>query len=193
MDRPARRKNKILGGNILKLEKGGILIYGVHGICRVEDVRTEIFGQIKGEYYVLRPVYEEKETIYLPVQNEKLLSKVTELVSPEDILELVSLMPSEKDWIEDDRKRNDNYQKILEERDRTALAKTVKGLELRKQEMEKQGKRLHVWDEEMRKKALKMLYEEISLIFDLERKDLVGFLFSKVQVPVRSLLGAEDI
>ena len=174
----------------MELEKGEILIYGVHGICRVEDIRTEMFGQTKGKYYVLRPVYEEKETFYLPVENEKLLSKVTKLFSPEEIRELISLMPSEEDWIKDDRKRNDSYQKILEERDRRALVKTVKGLELRKQALEKQGKRLHVWDEEMRKKASKMLYEEISLIFELDRKDLVGFLFSKVEAPVRPLPGA---
>ncbi len=49
-------------------EVNDTVLYGIHGVCRIADIEEE-----KGaEYYVLRPVYDEKAKVFVPKGNERL-------------------------------------------------------------------------------------------------------------------------
>ena len=40
---------------------GDMVLYSVHGICRIEDKTQRDFGGQKQEYYMLKPVYTHRQ------------------------------------------------------------------------------------------------------------------------------------
>ena len=54
------------------LEPGQTVLYGTEGICTIEAIETLRIGGKRSKYYVLRPVYRTRATIYVPTDNELL-------------------------------------------------------------------------------------------------------------------------
>ena len=51
-------------------EKGDRLVYGVNGVCTVEEMRSlEIAPGSSRDYYVLRPLNDPKTTLSVPVDS----------------------------------------------------------------------------------------------------------------------------
>ena len=48
------------------LEPGQTVLYGTEGICTIEAIETLRIGGKRSKYYVLRPVYRTRATIYVP-------------------------------------------------------------------------------------------------------------------------------
>lgn len=61
------------------------VLYGMQGVCEVEDIAEKDFSGEKRMYYVLMPVYQSSSTIYIPVDNENSLSKMRKVLSAEEI------------------------------------------------------------------------------------------------------------
>ncbi len=49
---------------------GDTVSYGIHGVCLVEDIKTMDFGAAGEMYYVLKPIYDNKSTVYVPCEKE---------------------------------------------------------------------------------------------------------------------------
>ena len=107
------------------------VLYGTEGICVIEDIATRTFDRKTQEYYVLRPVYGNRSTIFVPTQNEKLCAKMRTLLSPEEIHDMIRAMPGvEPLWIENEAARKQAYGEILRGGDRRALVRLMKTLYL---------------------------------------------------------------
>ena len=70
------------------------VMYGSSGICRVTDIRKEKMGGIEREYYILKPAYDENSKVYVPVDSENLHKKIKNVLSPEEIYELIKMIKS---------------------------------------------------------------------------------------------------
>ena len=53
------------------------VFYGTTGVCVVDCVEKKKIGNMKKDYYVLKPVSQSSSTVFIPTDNEKLLLKVT--------------------------------------------------------------------------------------------------------------------
>ena len=55
---------------------GEYVSYGINGMCNIEDIRPMQLSQSveKMMYYILRPESNPKSTIFVPVNNQKLVS-----------------------------------------------------------------------------------------------------------------------
>ena len=49
-------------------EIGDKVVYGVVGVCEVENIDTPPIKGISGDYYFLQPVFDSKGIIYSPVE-----------------------------------------------------------------------------------------------------------------------------
>ena len=67
---------------------GDTLVYGTQGVCRIKEISTLQFGKTQTEYYILTPVADERSVVYVPTGSEKLVSKMRELISREELDEL---------------------------------------------------------------------------------------------------------
>ena len=64
-----------------------VVIYGSAGICKIVDIRDEKLGDEVNKYYILKPVFDEKNTFFVPVLNENLTSKIHDILTYDEALE----------------------------------------------------------------------------------------------------------
>ena len=129
---------------------GTRVVYGTSGVCTVVDMREEDFGAGKRIYYVLRPLAKHSVStdIFVPADNERLLAKIKNVLTPKEIYELIEIIPEEHmDWIDDNRARSIKFESVISEGDRHELVALTKATYNRKHELSKQGKKLSITDE----------------------------------------------
>ena len=105
------------------------LIYGAQGVCTVAEICEKTIGKNTAKYYVLKPVSQENNTIFVPVENEVLTAKMHRVLQEDEIDRLIHTMPdSETIWIDDDILRRKQYKEILSSGDRYKISAVIKTL-----------------------------------------------------------------
>lgn len=121
------------------------------------------------EYYVLKPINTENSTVYVPTNNETLISRMKRLLSQDETLAMIRSIPDEETiWIEDGARRRFVYGTILEGGDRREILKLIKTLFLHEQEMRNGRKKMNAADERLLKEAEKRLYGEFAHVLKIE-------------------------
>lgn len=154
-------------------ELGDYIIYGNHGVCRVEDIGSlNISGIDKSiECYTLQPVYSKASTLYTPVDNDKV--PMRKVISNEEAVELIKQIPDAPLlWIDNDKQREEAYKSALRDRDCMDWVKIIKTLYVRKQERLSQGKKLTFTDEKYLAIAQDFLYGELSIAMDKDKDEV---------------------
>lgn len=156
-----------------------ILMYGSR-ICRLTDIREETFGKVKKEYYILVPIFDTKNTIYVPKCNPDLVSKMRAPLTVSEIEQLISQV-SEKEaiWFEDSKQRPLKCKEIFETGKHEEIILVIKGFMEHKKALEKQGKNLHSTDEIMLQRAKKAIYEEFAYALNIKPDDVEEYLKTK--------------
>jgi len=159
-------------------EVGEYIIYGNHGVCRVEDIgNIDIPGIDRSKKcYTLQPVFSKASTLYTPVDNDKVLMR--RVMTNEEAQELLEKVPDiPLLWIENEKQREEVYKKALKSHDGTNWIKIIKTLYVRRQERLSQGKKLTYTDEKYLNIAKNCLYGELSIALDMEKdkvEDLIN-------------------
>ena len=162
---------------------GQVVRYGTHGICSVEDITVKSCCGQELRYYVLKPVHQESATIFVPVDNEKLTGRMQRLLTAQQILEVIGGMDEEdRLWIDDDAQRRDAYNEILRDGDRVGMARIIKTLFLRQQELAGKRKKLHIADEKILKETERVLYEEFAYVLGIGQDEVLPFILQKLGV-----------
>jgi CarD family transcriptional regulator len=163
------------------------VMYQAQGLCKIAEISEKEFEGNRRQYYVLKPLNDDKTTIFIPVDNGTTTAKMYPVSSPEEMLALIQTMLREKPiWIDDEIVRKVRYQEILSGGNRLELARLAKTLYLRQQAQKNQGKRLHLTDERYLKEAEKILYEEIAHVLNIERGQVLSFILDQVQLEEQS-------
>ena len=158
------------------------VLYGTHGVCKITEITEQSFGGIAKKYYILKPIHNSGSTVYVPIENEILTSKMRRVLSVEEIHSLIRNMPSEKSlWIENEPERKECYKKIIAKGDRQELIQIIKALYLHQQEQSAKGKKLHAADERYFKEAEKLLYDEFAMVLNIKPSQVLPFIMEQVQ------------
>lgn len=162
---------------------GDIVLYGTNGVCKIVGTdEKEIEGDLI-EYLVLKPVYDENSTLFVPKKNKVLLSKIRSVMSAEEIYELIKAIPDEDTiWINDENDRKVKYQSIINEGDRKKLVQLIKTLHLHKLSQQGKGRKLHQSDENLLKQAEKLLHDEFAIVLNIQPNEVVPFIMQQIEV-----------
>ena len=164
------------------------VLYGSHGVCKVAETVVRRMGGREMEYFLLKPVFERSSSIYVPMQNEALVSKMKRILSAEEIFEMIRSMPDEELlWIENENERRRIFQEILNSGDREQLVRLIKTLYLRQQNRLEQQKNLLMSDEKFLKDAERILYEEFAYVLKIDRDQVLPFIMKQIEVEKRLL------
>ena len=159
------------------------ILYGSEGVCTVTDIVEQNFGGKSARYYVLKPVYNNTSTIYVPVDNEALTAKMRQVLSAAEIYELIRAIPNESSmWIEDEAERKEIYREILQRGDRMEMLRMIKALYDHREVQRTKGKHLHTADEHFFKEAEKILYNEFALVLQIRPDQVVPFILQQVEL-----------
>lgn len=157
-------------------------MYGTQGVCKIVEITEKDFMGTKKEYYVLKPMNDTAATLFAPVNSEKAGGKMRRILTEEEIHELIESMPhKEANWIQNENERKESYKRIIASGDRVELIKMIKALYLHKQEREAEGKHLYLSDERFFKEAERILYEEFQYVLNIERHELLPFIFARLE------------
>ncbi len=165
---------------------GDNIIYGNHGICKIEGIQDMTIDSSTRPYYVLKPVFENGSTIYFPVGNETAEQKMRRILSVDEIYSLIREMPDEDTiWIENENERKESYRNIMAGSDRSALVKLIKTLHLREQDLKSSGRKLYASDEKFLKDAERTLYDEFIFVLDIKREEVIPFITKQIEINAR--------
>jgi len=159
------------------------ILYGTHGVCRIAEISERDFGEKGMEYYILKPLGDDKATLFVPVSNEKLLAKMRRVLTAAEIYELIKAMPDEETiWVENETNRKEKYKEILTSGNRKNLIQLVKTLYRHQGEQKEKGKKLHISDERFMKDAERMLYAEFAHVLDIQYEQVLPFIMEELEV-----------
>ncbi len=162
---------------------GQTVLYGMEGVCTIEERKKMKVGHTRAFYYVLRPVFRPTSTIFVPEDNELLLSKMRPVLSQEEITMLLREVPQEElAWIEDPNERKLEYQKILNGGERLWLVRLIRALYLRRQLLQSRGKHLRTGDEQMLRDAEKLLNDEFALVLNISQNEVPEYIRSQIEL-----------
>lgn len=162
---------------------GDTVLYGSQGVCRIVGTDEKKLGGTKVEYFVLKPVYDENSTLFVPSTNTNLISKMRNVLSAQQIYDMIKTMPDENTiWIEDENERKQKYQQIVIEGNRQKLVQIIKTLHLHQISQEEKGKKLHQADENILKQAEKLLYNEFALVLNIQPDEVLPFITEQIKI-----------
>jgi CarD family transcriptional regulator len=161
---------------------GDLIIYGCHGVCRVDAVGIpDIPGIGKNRiYYTLFPLYNNGK-IFAPVDSGIFMRSV---ITYAETQKIISLIPSirEYDYNNTDIKLlEDNYKKSLQTNDCTNLIKVIKTIYSKKVTTEVQGKKLGQIDENFMKRAEDLLYGEFAVTLNMPKEKVKSYIEDEVK------------
>ena len=140
--------------------------------CRSQQIEEKSIGASRRLYYVLKPVYHEDSTIFVPVDNPALTGKMHRLLRAQEVLQLLSGLAGDDGlWVEDEAQRREAYEQILRSGDRVGMARFIRALSLQKVRLGAQRKKLHAAEEAILKEAERELNEEFAYVLGLSLEE----------------------
>lgn len=164
--------------------KGAYIVYGKAGVCCIDDICEMKFGTEKNErtYYILRPLGNSASTLYVPVENEILTSRMREVMTKQQIDDLLGKVRDRViKWESDKKKRAEEFKRILREKNQEELMMMVGCIYLRKQELLSNGKKLNFTDEGFLQEAEKYIHEEFAFALDIPACEVSTYIQEKIR------------
>lgn len=156
---------------------GDLVVYGIHGVCRITEQEVKVINRKKVEYYVLEPQNLERARFYVPTQNEAALKKLCPVLTKQELEHLLSSDELSQDaWIADENQRKLYYRELIGRGDRTELIRMVRTLHLHREKQLALGRKFHLCDENFLRDAEKLLSSEISIVLNISPGEVPGYM-----------------
>lgn len=147
------------------------VVYGVIGVCVVEDINTPPIKGIDGDYYFLQPVYDSKGIIYSPVKNTKVLMRnIIDVKTCKKYIERAK--NCKKDEAMNVKVMPIQYDEMIKSQDVEKLMHLIRSLYNVKNERAKDLRKMKSADSRMLLTARKLLYGEFAVVLDREFDDV---------------------
>lgn len=161
---------------------GELLVYGVHGVCRVLDEEQRTVDRKKVTYQVLEPIGQEGAKFLVPTHNAAAMAKLRPMLKKE---ELESLLESpgirEEVWIADENRRKQLYRELIGSGDRERLLAMIQLILRHKEEQLAAGRKCHLCDDNFLRDAEKLIIGEISVVMEVNSEAAKTFLREKLK------------
>ena len=158
---------------------GEYVSYGINGMCNIEDIRPMQLSQSveKMMYYILRPECNPKSTIFVPVNNQKLVSKMREPMTKDEInAMLVRMKDRTLEWEKDVRFRTESFHEILNNGVNQDLILMIRCLHRKRQELVQLGKKLPARDSNTLKTAERLVEEEFAHVLHIKCEEVSDYI-----------------
>ena len=142
---------------------GEVVLYGSNGVCEITEITTKKIGKDSIEYYVLKPVCSDSSTLFVPTQNEMLVSRMRVVLSSDEIKDILSQKTDNEIWIDNKAERCEKIKEIISGGDCMKLVELIRRMHFHSKLQLKKGRRLHITDE----RFLKWFVTRFRLFFTL--------------------------
>ena len=156
---------------------GDTVVYGTQGVCRIKEISVLKFGRVKAEYYTLTPVSNERSAVYIPTSNQKLVAKMRELISREEMDSLIdSADENQIEWISDDNGRKSYCDEVVKNGSHRELMQLIGMLYSRREALKNEKKHFHNVDAQYLKAAERLLHDEFAYILGISVSEVPEYI-----------------
>ena len=157
----------------MKYEIGDLVSKPVTGICKIEDILYLTPQDEKNNklYYLMKPIEDEKDKIYVPVSNSD--SRLRLCLTKEEawnLIKRISEIPTA--WINNEKLREQNYKEAVKANDPEALVAIIKMIYQRKEKRLAQGKKCTATDARYFQLAENLLYMELGVALGKPKQEV---------------------
>lgn len=159
-----------------RIKKNAHVVYGTNGLCLVENVCEMAFsaGEPQKTYFILRPIADRGSTIYIPHDNEILLSRLRPAFTEKQAKDLLAKGAiSDMEWVEDRKQRLLSFREILQQNQPLSLLQLIQCIGTQRDALILINKKLSSADREILSDALRAVTEEFSFALALPRDEVV--------------------
>ena len=146
-------------------------------VCRVKEIKEN--GLDNSSYYVLIPITDESLKIEVPTANR--LGYLRNLISKEEIDEIIKKIPTIRIIEENDRLIENEYKELLKKGTFEDLITIIKTTYLRNKAREDSKKKLSDKDNTYFNLAEKYLYTEFSIVLNKSYEDTKNYVEDEVR------------
>ena len=157
----------------MKYEIGDFVSKPVTGICKVEDILYLNLQDKKDNkwYYLMKPIEDEKEKIYVPVSNSD--SRLRLCLTKEEAWNLIKRIPEiPTAWTDNEKMREQNYKDAVKANDPEALVAIIKMIYQRKQKRLAEGKKCTATDAKYFQMAENLLYMKLGVAIGKPKQEI---------------------
>lgn len=160
---------------------GELVMYGIHGVCKIVDVQVRAIDRKKVEYLVLEPQNQMGSQYLVPSGNPNAMAKLRPMLSREELEALLaSQQIREECWIADENTRKQYYRELASSGDRVALLRMVRALYQHRKEQLQAGRKFHLCDENFLRDAQRLIDTEFSVVLGIAPEEVREYVLQKL-------------
>ena len=163
-------------------QTGELLVYGIHGVCRVREKERQTVDRKQVTYLVLEPLGQPGARFLVPTHVPAAMAKLRPMLTRE---ELSALLESEQirsaGWIAEEDRRKQCYRELIGSGDRAKLLAMIFAVSRHKAAQTGAGRKIHLCDENFLRDAEKLLSGEIAAVMDMGPEEARAFLREKLK------------
>lgn len=161
---------------------GDMVVYGIHGVCRITGLERRVVDRKSIEYFVLEPTNTDVAKFYVPTQNPVAVAKMRKVLTKAALNALLeSREIRENNWIADENARKDKYRQLITRADCAELIPMIRALYIHKQQQLSAGKKFHLCDENFLKDAQRLICTEVSQVLGIAPEEVGPYIQSKIE------------
>lgn len=150
---------------------GDLIIYGAHGVCRIDDICEKTFYGMTKKYYIFHPIEDKKLRISLPVNNDSVsMSRIMDKEQAKKILQ--SFNEPGVTWIPNNTERQKFFNNVISNGDRENIAQMLNTLLRKKREVESEGKKLGASETNLLTSIQKTMFSELAIALNTSYEDI---------------------
>jgi CarD family transcriptional regulator len=162
-------------------EIGNLVMYGIHGVCKIVDKELRTIDRKKMEYLVLEPVNQNSSRFYVPSGNPNAMAKLRRLMTRQELEALlVSGDIRQFCWIEDENLRKQHYRDLISTGDRVALLQMLYTLYRHRESQLSSGRKFHLCDENFLRDAQRLIETEFAAVLGIPAAQVRDYVMDKL-------------
>lgn len=161
----------------MEFQVGNAVVHMAEGVCRIEAIAEKTFDGKTDEYYVLKSVYNDQSTIYIPVETVRLHPKIRPVLLKEEIDGILRVIPQESAVsAENDNVRRRLFHEILFSGDNRGFARLLKTIYGLKTQPLAPGKKMRVSDERIVRETEQIIFSEFAYSLGLSPEEIPAYI-----------------
>ena len=157
------------------------VVYGNYGICVVKAIGSlEMDSVVKDRlYYMLEPLYSEKNTIYTPVDKEDSMRCA---ITEQEAWKLIDgIQAQEMIQVADEKRAEQAYREIMRTNECSGWSRIIKTIYLKNRKRLAEGKRYTAKDDIYLRLAEDFLFRELAAALKVKKEDVESIISDRVK------------
>lgn len=153
-----------------------VVLYGSNGVCRIKEITNQKLAGKMMEYYVLKPLFSQVSTLFVPTNNQALVARMRYVLSKDKIKDILDNLTVTPEWIDDKNTRLEFCKDTIASGDFEATVNLIRMLRFHEKKQNAKGKHLHISDERYLREAERMACDEISFALNIDRSEIIPMI-----------------